>query len=310
VSSTAERLVAEQSRRLQALDPLLPPWARVPDGLVLTAAGENTKVAGILLRFTHPPGSMARMWSAAHVSELVPVLGATGLAGMDALLTVWRSRLPDLSLPRDDSACVVSWPSRDAETGRALLDHGLVPLSVIAVRSASESPRRPVPDGLEIRRAEPRDLEDCLRLAMVEQSYSAMMGGAVPRAGTAALKRSLLKARLAGNEPIWLADMSGVTVGLLECGYNDASPGTWTATRLLPGRWGYVNCASVQPSARDRGVGRALADQAHATFDAAGTVGSYLYYNPPNPLSSVFWPRQGYRPLWTIWEARPACALR
>jgi len=24
----------------------------------------------------------------------------------------------------------------------------------------------------------------------------------------------------------------------------------------------------------------------------------------------VFWPRQGYRPLWTIWEVRPAWALR
>jgi hypothetical protein len=48
----------------------------------------------------------------------------------------------------------------------------------------------------------------------------------------------------------------------------------------------------------------------HATFAAAGVRGSYLYYNPPNPLSSVFWPRQGYRPLWTVWEARPASALR
>jgi hypothetical protein len=41
-----------------------------------------------------------------------------------------------------------------------------------------------------------------------------------------------------------------------------------------------------------------------------GTRGTYLYYNPPNPISSVFWPRQGYRPLWTLWEVRPATALR
>jgi hypothetical protein len=39
-------------------------------------------------------------------------------------------------------------------------------------------------------------------------------------------------------------------------------------------------------------------------------VGHFLHYNPPNPLSSVFWPRQGYRPLWTQWELRPAGALR
>ena len=38
--------------------------------------------------------------------------------------------------------------------------------------------------------------------------------------------------------------------------------------------------------------------------------GNFLHYNPPNPLSSVFWPRAGYAPLWTLWEVRPARALR
>ncbi|MGH3796375.1 MAG: GNAT family N-acetyltransferase [Pseudonocardiaceae bacterium] len=310
MSSTAEQLLADQTLRLQALDPLLPPWVTVPDGLVLTATCEDEKVAGVLLRFTHPAGSPAQMWSAAQVSELVPVLGTTGPAGMHALLNAWRARLPQLGLPQVDSACVVSWPSRDAETGRALLDHGFFPLSVIAVRSPPASPVRPVPAGLDVRRAGPRDLEDCLRLAMAEQSYSALTGGAVARAGAIALKRSLLQARLSSHEPIWLAELAGAVVGLMECGYAEVSPGTWIATRLPPGRWGYVNCASVLPHARGRGVGRVLADRAHAVFDAAPTVGSYLYYNPPNPLSSVFWPRQGYRPLWTIWEARPVGALR
>ncbi len=29
-----------------------------------------------------------------------------------------------------------------------------------------------------------------------------------------------------------------------------------------------------------------------------------------NPLAVPFWGRQGYRPLWTTWEARPARMLR
>jgi hypothetical protein len=29
-----------------------------------------------------------------------------------------------------------------------------------------------------------------------------------------------------------------------------------------------------------------------------------------NPLSAPFWSQQGYRPLWTTWEARPASAIR
>ncbi|HEX2301057.1 MAG TPA: GNAT family N-acetyltransferase [Pseudonocardiaceae bacterium] len=310
MTNTAERLLQEQTLRLQELDPLLPPWVALPEGDILTGVTPDRKVAGVLLRFIHRPGSLARMWSAAHVSELVPLLGSTGQDGMHALLEAWQARLPRLELPPTDSACVVSWPSRDAETGRALLDHGFMPLSVIAVRPPSAPPTTPGAADVELRPAEPADLDDCLRLAMAEQSYSAMMGGAVHRDEATALKRSLLQARLSGHAPIWLAELSGDPVGLIECGYAEANPGTWAATRLPPGRWGYINCASVLPAARGHGVGRALADHAHAAFAAARTVGSYLYYNPPNPLSSVFWPRQGYRPLWTIWEARPADALR
>jgi GNAT superfamily N-acetyltransferase len=71
-----------------------------------------------------------------------------------------------------------------------------------------------------------------------------------------------------------------------------------------------VNCLSVLPGARGAGVGQRLMAFAHAEFRRLGVTRSYLYYNPPNPLSSVFWPRQGYRPLWTVWEVRPAGALR
>jgi predicted N-acetyltransferase YhbS len=76
------------------------------------------------------------------------------------------------------------------------------------------------------------------------------------------------------------------------------------------GRWGYVNCLSVLPGERGVGVGQELMAVAHRELGGAGTVGSFLYYHPSNPLSSVFWARQGYRPLWTTWEVRPAGALR
>jgi GNAT superfamily N-acetyltransferase len=76
------------------------------------------------------------------------------------------------------------------------------------------------------------------------------------------------------------------------------------------GRWGYVNTVSVLPNARGNGIGRQLMSVAHHDLARHRAIGSYLYYNPANPLSSVFWPRQGYRPLWTIWEIRPSGALR
>lgn len=305
--SAADELLAAQTQRLRAIDPLLPPVAPPPPTEMLATG----TVTGALLLSDYPDGSPARMWSASHVCELVPLLGDAGLTGMNALLAAWLRRLPELRLPDRDSACVVCWPSRDVEVSRALLDHGFVPLSVIAVNTplgaAGGGSGAQGRDG--VRLAGPGDLEECLRLALAEQAYSAMVGGAVLREETEEVKRGLLAARLQRGEPIWVAEQDGVIVGLAECGYSDAVPGSWTATRLPAGRWGYINCASVLPGARDRGVGGRLVGLAHAAFVAAGVAGSYLYYNPPNPLSSVFWPRQGYRPLWTVWEVRPATAL-
>lgn len=303
----AEQLLTEQGCRLGELDALLPAPAIPPPGDVLTARSADGPVAGVLVHIEHPTRSPARMWSATSVSELVPMLGAAAGDGMRALLAAWRALLPGLDLPAVDSACVVSWPSRDVHVGRALLDHGFVPLSVLAVRVPAAAPRAvPAP----VRRATLDDLDDCVQLALAEQSYSALVGGTVIRPEAPELKHTLLDARLRRGEPIWVAERDDVVIGLAECGYSDAVAGSWTATRLLPGKWGYVNCVSVLAGERGRGIGRALLARAHEAFAAAGTMGSYLYYNPPNPLSSVFWPRLGYRPLWTVWEARPASALR
>jgi hypothetical protein len=35
-----------------------------------------------------------------------------------------------------------------------------------------------------------------------------------------------------------------------------------------------------------------------------------LFYGTFNPLSVPFWSRLGWRPLWTVWSAHPASALR
>ncbi|MFJ6676314.1 GNAT family N-acetyltransferase [Actinosynnema sp. NPDC091369] len=306
--TVGQGLMEAQSARFASVDPLLPAVVAPPDGDVITAAlPDGTRVAGVLQRQVHDRRSPARLWSATEVWELTPLLGNAGAAGMDALLRAWRKRLDLLGPAERDSACVLSWPSRDAEATRALLDHGLVPLTVIAVRQA---PPPPVAGSATIRRATPADLETVLALALAELRYSSMVGSTVHRPDAAALKRRTLADRLASGGPAWLAERDGIAVALAECALVTSEPGNWTATRLPPGRWGYVNCVSVLPGARGTGVGRQLMAHAHRELQRLGTVGTYLYYNPPNPLSSVFWPRQGYRPLWTMWEVRPAGALR
>ncbi|ACU39342.1 GNAT family N-acetyltransferase [Actinosynnema mirum] len=307
--TVARGLADAQSARLVGIDPVLPPMIAPLDGDVVTAAlPDGTRVAGVLQQQVHERNSPARLWSATEVWELTPLLGGAGPAGMDALMRAWRRRMELVGPAERDSACVLTWPSRDVESGSVLMDHGMVPLSVVAVRRGPAPAARS--GSLVIRRAKPSDLEAVLELAMAELRYSSMVGSTVNRPEAVALKRRALAERLAAGGPTWLAEREGVAVGLAECAMVLSEPGNSASTRLPPGRWGYVNCVSVLPGARGSGVGQQLMAHVHRELHLMGAVGTYLYYNPPNPLSSVFWPRQGYRPLWTMWEVRPAGALR
>ncbi|MGW5051857.1 N-acetyltransferase family protein [Actinokineospora sp. NPDC004072] len=300
-----DALLRAQAARFAGLDPLLPEPAPPPDGGVLTAAlpgGE--RVAGVVVRTLHQPGAAQTLWSARDVRELHPILGGSGGAGMDALLSRWRQRLEPAG---PDSSCVVTWPSRDAEATAPLLAHGFVPLTVLAVRTG----RAPTGAGAcAVRLAGRADLDALVELAMAEVEYAALVGGGVVRPDARAIKRATVSGHLDRGDPTWIAELDGVAVGMVEAWETDAQPGSWARTRVRAGRWAFVNCLSVLPQARGLGVGRTLMDTAHAALLGPRSAGAFLYYNPPNPLSPTFWARQGYRPLWTVWELRPADALR
>ncbi|WP_115944945.1 GNAT family N-acetyltransferase [Amycolatopsis thermalba] len=301
-------LLSAQRARFAALDPLLPAAAPLPEGEVLDAAtAGGTRVTVVLQVHRHEPGAFDLLWSAARVWHLFPCIGDTGTAGMDALLRAWRHRM-DRESPGADSSCTVTWPSRDAEAARAFLDHGLVPLSVLAVRTGPPQDH-PAPPGVTIRRARPEDLEEVVALSLATFRYSGLVAGPW-RPGTGELIAPRLERNLAAEAPIWLAERDGVAVALADCGWVESAPGSWAAELLPTGRWGYVNNVATSEHVRGEGIGRALLARVHREFAGRGARATYLYYNPANPLSSVFWPRQGYRPLWSYWEVRPASALR
>jgi GNAT superfamily N-acetyltransferase len=304
--TVVDGLLDAQSAWFARLDPALPAAVRPPEGDVVTAAlPDGARVVGTVVPTAVPAGSLPSLWSAMRVWELHPIIGE---AGMAELLAQWR-RMMARREPGPDSSCVVTWPSRDARATRALLDHGLVPLSTLGIRTAPPPAPEPVPATV-VRRARLRDLDTVLPLAMAELEYSALVGGTVLRPDAERVKREALAQHLDQGDFVWLAERDGIPVALAECWFSDSEPGTWTESRLRHGRWGYVNCVSVAPGARGTGVGQSLMSVVHRELRRAGAAGSFLYYNPPNPLSTVFWARQGYRPLWTIWEARPATALR
>ncbi|HEX6360373.1 GNAT family N-acetyltransferase [Actinophytocola sp.] len=304
----ATALLDAQTTRFERVDALLPQAAPPPDGHVVTAAlPTGDRVAGVVTHSTFDPGTATTLWSALELWELHPLLGAAGGTGMDGLLREWR-RLLDRRRTGTDSACLLTWPSRDAGAAKPLLSHGFVPLTSLAVRVGA--PADPPRTEVTVRLATEADLEVVLALELAELEYSALVGAAVVRPDAERIKRAALARHVEQGDLIWVAEQDGVVAGVAHCRLMDVTSGGLTATRLRPGRWGYVNCVSVAEVARGTGIGRDLMAVAHHELRRRGATSTFLYFNPPNPLASVFWARQGYRPLWTSWELRPASALR
>lgn len=304
-----DALLIAQAEHFTVVDPLLP-RREPPEGtLVSTAAPGGRQVSGVLTHDTVSSGAIASLWSAREVWTMHPLCGDPAGVGIDALLREWCELMRGGAVPPADSACVLTWPSRDVAAGGALLAHGLVPLSALAVRTGAlrTEPREQTAPVL-VRQAAPGDLSSVVALAIAELGYSARIGGAFLREDAEQLKRASLAYRLGCSDTIWLAERDGVAVGMAEAVLVDNT--REHDSLVQPGYWAYVNCLSVLPEQRGAGIGGQLMAAVHERARAEGTTGCYLYYNPPNPLSSVFWPRHGYRPLWTIWEARPANALR
>ncbi len=308
----AGALLDAQTARFEQLDPLLPPAAPPPEGHVLTAAlPDGDRVAAVLTHSRFEPGSATTLWSPLTLWELHPLVGAAAGDGMDALLREWQ-RVLARTTSDADSGCLVTWPSRDVEAAKPLLTHGFVPLTNLAVRlvRAGTPAHRAPQAGVTVRMATAEDLDVVLALELAELAYSAQVGAAVVRPDAERVKRAALTRHVEQGDPIWLAERDGLPVGVAHCRLIDVTADSLTGTRLRQGRWGYVNCVAVAGGLRGAGVGRELMAVAHHELHRQGATGTFLYVNPPNPLASVFWARQGYRPLWTNWELRPAGALR
>ncbi|ANN18627.1 hypothetical protein SD37_25385 [Amycolatopsis orientalis] len=293
-----------QAARFAALDPLLPPPPPLPPGEPVEAGG----AVGTIARLRFPVGSWQRLWSPARLQILSAVLPDDAGAGMNALLSVWRTRI-SLAAAEPDSSCTVTWPSRDVVVARALLDHGLAPQLALAVRAPSPGDGHTVP-GVTVRESAGGDLEEIVALRFEELRYTSFVGHGVVRPGAEALLAEEVRRGLQFGGRAWVAEEEGVTVGMVTGGKRSPAPGDALAGRLPPGEWGYLGTLAVTAAARGRGIGRALTAVAHDELFSPSSRGTFVSYNPANPLSPVFWHRQGYRPLWTTWAVSPAAALR
>lgn len=313
-----EQAAEAQAAHFASLDPMLPPVVALPEGERLQATlPDGRTVHGSVYRAVHNTSDVESLWEPRTVWELTPLIGDTGAEGMRALLAAFhawlRAHAGTAALEDPDSAARVIWPSRDVRCAPALAHARFVPMTTFAIRPADQrqtvTPASPDPD-VQIRRATPADLPELIALEHAELRYSRDVTGATPRDNTDRLLAGPLKRAVLFGGRVLIAEASGIAVGVASCGWASPIPGS-SIERLLPeGRWGYIGTLSVTPELRGRGVGAAMVQAAHEQLNTAQVLGTYLYYDLANPLSSVFWPRRGYRPLWTKWTARPVSALR
>jgi GNAT superfamily N-acetyltransferase len=307
---------AAVARRWQTIDPLLPdpgePAATCGADLTVTSAGREVVAVGSCRHVTVRPGSLELAWSAASQFVLTPwVAGPDVGAALGQLLARWSAHVASQQDAADtDSAAVIRWPSRDIDGVRALLEHGLRPLTAIAARPRGRRVTAPAaePDEPRIRAAGPGDLDAVARLLMEMMHYDAHFGAVQVRPDTARVLRESAARTLAAAAPwTWLAERDGVAVGVVQA--EPPTAASWIAAAVRQQPVAYLGQMSVLPGRRGAGVGTALVEHLHREVDAIGAAVTLLHHAELNPLSAPFWHRMGYRPLWTFWETRPAASL-
>jgi hypothetical protein len=317
-----ETLAEATARRWRAVDPLLPRpgGATGGCGAELVAAGQDGRPAGVAAceHSEGVPGSLDMTWSAARTFRLTALVADGDVAsGLDILLSRWRDHLDRVhGADGPDSAAVVTWPSRDVAGPAALLRHGLAPLAGVAVRTTRRLRQPEIPGqgapaaaDVRIRRAGPADVDDVTRLGLETIRFDAHFGSVTERPDTGQALRAAAVTALADPEPwVWLAERDGAPAGMAWVEGPGAATYIAPMTAVTPVAYFYL--MGVAAGERGGGIGAALAARAHREIDAAGVAATLLNYALPSPLSAPFWAMQGYRLLWTGWEAHPASTLR
>jgi GNAT superfamily N-acetyltransferase len=145
------------------------------------------------------------------------------------------------------------------------------------------------------------------RLGLEVIRFDAHFGKVTERPGSAAAIQREAARLLAGPQAwTWLAERDDMAVGMVSAERPESAG--WIAPMVHAAPVAYLELMYILPEERGNGIGAALVAALHRDIDAAAAV-TLLHYEQVNPLSVPFWSRQGYRPLWTTWEARPARSI-
>ncbi|MFB9904533.1 GNAT family N-acetyltransferase [Allokutzneria oryzae] len=297
---TSDDVVREHFARVTALDPLFP-VLEPPEG------SERIEVPGAVgFHTTDLTSPGTALWAAARRHTLRVRLGGKGAPEpLGALLDAWETHLVDKCTRGDrDESAVVNWPSRDSDAVRELVFHGFATATVIAVRPAG----RPIPHvttSHTIRPAEPRDIEVLTDLAVSLHNHDARYGMVTERPNARELLAEEVKESVEAADGLTVvAERDGEVIGFVDAEVGERA--SWAQPMVAASPTAYLGKLFVRPGARSGGVATAMVAEVHAKLDAMGVPVTLMEHVLHNEFSTPFWYRQGYRPLWTIWQRRPA----
>lgn len=290
------RLLTEQADRFEALDPRLR-MPRTPAAGGLVAVDPAGAVTG------HLRPSLVQL---SPEDEMLSFSAARTVRWDDLVADDVQALLALAAAVRVDGAAeAVLWPSA---AGPAFAEAGLDPAFVFALR-----PPGPLDAGapVAVRRARRADTESLVALHEAEVGFHEPHTPYIRRVpGLEPAYRERLERAWSGADPrdgasvIHVAEVGGRIVAMCESLLQQARAGS-AASRLPPGRYALLNSVSVAEPHRGAGVGRSLVSAALTDLAPLRIDGAVLWFAVGNPLARRFWPRLGFRPLWTRYERRP-----
>lgn len=306
-----ETVAAAHAARIARLDPLAGVVVAPDPGdddLTWSAAADGGHAIGVASTSHAEPRSEASLWGplTTHSLRLWADEAGTGPA-VTEVMDRWDRHLREVAQAGDvEHGATVVVHSRDEAMVLALTRAGFAPTVGIAVRRhrARSAPATP-PSGIEVATADADDLDVLTDMAEAVHTTDVAFGGVSARPDARAVLAGALE-RALETAPgwTWVARDGDDVVGF--CQVQPPAEAGWiaAATALEPAA--YLGYAYVVPHLRTGGVGAQLVAAAHARLDDAQVAGTLLHHSVANSRSTPFWARQGYRPLRTAWQRRPA----
>lgn len=225
---------------------------------------------------------------------------------LNALTTQWRIW--------GTYADLLTWPSADTWFAPIFRAEGFAEDSIIAYRAnvPFPTPGRQPDASLKVRLARNEDEDKLVGLHIAEIQFHAdtishvqMVSGIEPDFREKLGRLWSGQSAERGAPIVVVVEQDGEVVAMAE-NYIERTPGWGALSRFPPGRYGYLNSVGVRADKRGQGIGHLLAQGVYEAFAPYKVDAFGLWYMPRNPLSSVFWPRMGFRPLWTQYQRRSA----